>query len=114
MHLTLDLTRLSPELRQSVVKSIHHEDRARYALGVLDQLRLKRLYDQAAEPGWNTDLGRTSMIVSAGQYQEAINQYGEKCWADPDFAPWLRKRDPVFRVRDVPTKVQSGWTPKSL
>lgn len=112
-ELSLNLAQLHPDVRQSLIKGLVHEDRARHALGVIEQLRLKKMMDAAAQPGFNREIGRTSMVISTGQYQAAQQQYGELCFADPDFGKFLLKKHDDFRVKDVGTRIQSGWTPAS-
>lgn len=112
MQLSVNLTHLPIETRQSVAKSIRHEDRARHVLGVIEQLKLKKLADQIAVAGFNNDVGRNNMVISPGQYQAAQELYGERCWADPDFAKFILKNHPEFRVKDVGTRIQSGFTGK--
>lgn len=111
--ISINLSNVHPEVRQTIVKGLQHEDRARHALGVIEQLRLKRMMDAAAVPGFNREIGRTSMIISPGQYQAAQRVYGELCFADPDFGKFLLKQNEEMRVKDVGTRVQSGWTPAS-
>jgi hypothetical protein len=110
MQLSVNLSHLPIETRRAVVKGIRHEDRARHVLGLVEQLKLKRLADQIVQPGFNNDVGRTAMIVSPGQYQAAQMIYGERCWADPEFSKFLLKHHPEFRVKDVGTRIQSGYT----
>lgn len=109
-ELTLNLQGLPPHIAQRVIHTIKREDAAAYALGVIEQRRLKQFYDQAAVPGMNTNLGRQNMVMSQGMRLQAYRQFGQMCFADPEFAPWLLKRDDVFRVKDVGTKIQSGFT----
>ena len=111
MQITLNLSGLHPATRQSLCNGLQHEDRARHALGVLEQLRLKKLIDHAAVPGFNTNIGRTSMCMSPDQVQRAKEIYGERCFADPAFGKFLVKQHPEFGVKDVGTRIQSGWTP---
>lgn len=113
MQLSINLAKVHPAVRQSIIKGLQHEDRARHALGVVEQLRMKRMMDQVVQPGFNTEIGRSSMIISEDQYQRAQSLYGELCFADPEFGKWLLKMNPEFCVKDVGTRVQSGWTPAS-
>lgn len=108
--LTVNLANVRPEVRHAVLRNLKHEDAAAYALGVIDQIRLKKFYDLHAVPGMNTDIGRQNMVISHGQRLAAYRKYGQMCFADPEFAPWLLKKDDIFRVKDVGTKIQSGFT----
>lgn len=110
MDLTINLANLPLAVRQSVCRGLQYEDRARHALGQLEQLRMKRLLDQVAVAGFNTDIGRTTMCISEDQADRARRVYGQLCFADPDFGKWLLRQNPEFRVKDVGTRVQSGWT----
>lgn len=110
MELTMSLKGLPPAVAQGIIKTIRREDAAQYALGVIEQRKLKKLYDQLAAPGFNTDLGRQNMVMSPSQRQEAMRMYGQLCFADPDFAKFLLKHHEEFRVKDVGTRVQSGFT----
>lgn len=112
MQFSVNLSHVEPEVRQRIVKGLRHEDKARHDLGVIEQLRLKQLHDQYVTPGFNKEIGRTSMIISPGQYQAAMNTYGQMCFADPDFGKFLLKHHAEFRVKDVGTRVQSGYTGK--
>ncbi len=113
MQFTMSLERLDAGTRNSVLRGIQDEDKARHALGVLEQIRLKKLADALMIPGANTEIGRTSMILSPDQYQRAMNRYGELCWADPAFGRWMLKQHSDMRVKDVGTRVQSGYTGES-
>lgn len=115
MDFTVDLSKLPPAVAQRVIKKIRHEDRARFDLDLLEQRRLKQLHDELAQPGWNTNMGRQTMCITPGQWQAFMQVYGQRCWADPDFAKWVLKQEQHadFRVKDVGTKIQSGYTGKT-
>lgn len=113
MELSVNLAGLPPHIAQRVIKTVRSEDAAAYLLGVLEQRKLKQFYENNAVPGMNTDFGRQTMVMSEGQRLAAYRQYGQMCFADPDFAPWLLKKNEDFRVKDVGTKIQSGWTANS-
>ena len=110
MELTINLSQLPPATAHAVIKGLQHEDKAKHDLGVLEQLKLKRMMDQAMAPGMNTNLGRASMILSPAQRAMACRLYGDKCFADPDFSKFLLKHHPEFRIRDCGTRIQSGYT----
>lgn len=112
MELSIDLSGLDVATAQGVIKGLNHEDKARHDLGVIEQLRLKKLADDLAQPGFNNGLGRTVMVLSPEQAAMARRIYGELCFADPDFSKFLLKNHPEFRVKDVGTKVQIGYTGK--
>lgn len=110
MNFSLSLRGLPPGVAQAVIKTIRHEDAAQYALGVIEQRKLKKLYDDLAVPGFNTDLGRQTMCLSRSQWYEAMRIYGQNCFQDPEFARFLLKQHEEMRVKDVGTRVQSGFT----
>jgi hypothetical protein len=112
MDLTVDLSRLHPAVAQGIIGHLQHEDRARHALGLVEQYRLKRLYDEMAVPGMNTRLGRTTMVRSRDQWIRFMQKYGQLCWADPEFSPFVLKHHPDMRVKDVGERIQSGYTGK--
>lgn len=111
-ELTFNLQGLPPHIAKRVIATIRSEDAAAYALGVIEQRRLKQWYDNAAVAGLNTDIGRQNMVMSHGQRLAAYRQYGQMCFADPDFAPFLLRKHEDYRVKDVGTRVQSGFTGK--
>ena len=113
MDFTVNLGRLTPDVARKVRAGFEYEDVARYKLGVLEQLRLKRLHDSLPQLG--TALGgelRQRLVLSQDQWNRVLRRYGQKCMADPDFAPWLAKQNPDFTVPDRRTKIQTGWSPK--
>ena len=110
MELSINLGGLHPDVARGVIRGLQHEDKARHDLGVLEQLRLKKLMDAVAEPGFNTDIGPAIMVLSPEQAAAARRIYGDRCFADPDFGKFLLRQNPEFRVKDVGTRVQSGWT----
>ena len=112
MELTINLSGLHPATARGVIKGLQHEDKARHDLGVLEQVRLKKFMDAVAQPGFNTEVGRTVMVLSPEQREAAYRIYGQMCFADPDFSKYLLKQNPEFRVKDVGTKIQSGYTGK--
>ena len=109
---TVNLSALTPELARTVQAGFEHEDVAKYKLGLIEQARLKAMADQLAVPGMNNDLGRHQMVLSRNQWLQCLRQYGQLCFADPNFAPWLLRKNEDFRVKDVGTRVQSGYTGK--
>jgi len=115
MQFTVDLTGLNPAVAQGIIKGLHHEDRARHALGLVRQRRMAQLL--AHNPHAMTGRGelRQNMILDETQWQAFMQVYGQKCWADPDFGKWVLKQDQHadLRVKDTGTRIQSGWTPPS-
>lgn len=110
---TLDLTGLHPAVAQGVIRGLHFEDRARYAMGLIEQRRLKQLADKmAVAGGFNNEVGRMSMVTSEDQAFRIRRKYGQLCFLDPDFGKWLLKKPEGedMKVRDVRTKIQTGWT----
>ena len=55
-------------------------------------------------------VGGRQAYAQAAQRLAATRQYGDLCFADPDFAKFLLKHHPDFRVKDCGTKIQSGYT----
>lgn len=106
----MNLSKLPPHLARSIIQTIKREDAAQYALGVIEQRKLKKWHDQFAVPGFNTDLGRQTMCLSRSQWYEALRIYGQNCFQDPEFAKFLLKYHEDMRVKDVGTKIQSGYT----
>jgi hypothetical protein len=113
MELTLNLSGLRPDVAQSLIKGLKHEDKAQHDLGVIEQVKLKQFMDTAMQPGANTNIGRACLVMSEGQRLAAMRLHGQRCFQDPDFSAWLAKNNPEFRVKDVGTKIVSGWTPQS-
>ena len=111
MQLTADLTGLTPAVRQQLIKKLAHEDKARHDLGVIEQRRMAQRYQNLPIGSFKAELGPAQMILSQDQWQRAMQKYGETCWQDPDFTPWLLKRNEDMRVRQTGTKIQVGWTP---
>lgn len=109
---TVNLAALTPELARSVRAGFEFEDVVKYRLGLVEQARLKQLADRLAVPGMNTDLGRHDLVLSRNQWLQCLRRYGTQCFADPEFAPWLKKTNEDFRVKDVGTRIQSGFTGK--
>lgn len=110
MQLTADLSGLNPETRQRVVRHLAHEDKARYDLGVIEQRRMAQMYQNLPVGSFKAELGPAQMILSQDQWMRAMQKYGERCWQDPDFTPWLLKKNEDMRVRQSATKIQVGWT----
>lgn len=112
MDFTVDLSGMPPAVANQVIRKIRHSDRARFELDLLEQRKLKQLHDEVVAPGWNTNIGRQTMCITPGQWAAFMKVYGQKCWADPEFAPWVLKQDQHadFRVKDVGTRIQSGYT----
>ena len=110
MQLTTDLSRLGPETRAAIVKRLQREDQARYAIGVIEQARLKQVQDAAGIGSYKSEIGPPQMVMSQDQWQRAMQRYGQYIFMDPDFVPWLLKKNEDMRVKRIGTKVQVGWT----
>lgn len=113
MQMVVNLGQLPPLVRHQVMTTLHHEDAAAHALGMAEQIELKKLMDDLAQPGFNREL-RSSMILSRGQWL-AANRLAEQSGtllSDPDFSKWLFKKHDAMRVKDVGTRIQSGFTGK--
>lgn len=110
MQFSADLSGLEPQTRQAVIKKLRHEDRARYELGVIEQIRMKRMYDSVVKTGAFNECGPATMILSQDQYQRAMAQHGQLCFMDPNFAPWLLKNNDDMRVKSAGTRIQVGWS----
>lgn len=113
MQFTTDLSGLAPEVRQQVIRKLQHSDRARYDVGVANQLRLKKFHDQVVQPGAFNEVGPMQMVIGSDQYQRALQTYGQLCFMDPDFVPFLLRKHEDMRVKSVGTRIQSGWTAAS-
>lgn len=113
MQLTADLSQLHPEVRRRIVKNVQHEDAAQYALGAVEQAKLKKFYDAIAVPGFSKkDIGPLHFVISDDQAARARAVYGELCFMDPDFVKFLKKHHEDMRVREVGTRIQSGYSRK--
>lgn len=110
MQLTTDLSGLHPETRQQLIKRLAHEDAARYALGAVDQIRLKRYHDAVVKTGAFNEMGPVQMVISQDQYTRAMEKYGPLCFMDPDFVPFLLRKNDDMRVKQAGTRIQSGYT----
>lgn len=112
MDFTVDLSQLPPEVAGRVIRKIQHEDRARFDLELLEQRRAKKFLDRVVRPGFNNELGRQSLFMMPTQVHAFRQLYGQLCWADPDFAPWVARQEQHkdFVVPDVGTKIQIGYT----
>lgn len=111
MQLTTDLSGLRPEVRGALIRRLQRDDAARYAVGAADQLRLKNYHDAVVKAGAFNELGPVQMVISRDQYVRAMEKYGPLCFMDPNFVPWLLKRNEDMRVKQAGTRIQSGWTP---
>lgn len=114
MQLTADLSALKPEVRNRLIHRLQREDEARYAIGVTEQIRMKKLRDEMVKTGAYNEVGPMTFIASDDQYQRAMHRYGQLCFMDPDFVPWLLKHNEDMRVKNVGTRIQSGYTKRSL
>lgn len=114
MDFSVDLSQLPPEVANRVIRKIQHADRAQFELERIEQIRTKQWLDRVVVPGWNNQMGRQNMFIMPTQVDAIRRLHGPLCWADPDFAPWVLKQDQHadFRVRDVGTRIQSGYTGK--
>lgn len=114
MDFTVNLSGVHPDVARGIVTHLRHEDRARHALGLVEQRRLKQAHDQVVGPGFNTNIGRQNMVLSQDQWRRFMQLYGQLCWSDPEFSKWVLKQDQHadLRVKDVGTRIQSGFTGK--
>lgn len=110
MQFTTDISGLPSEVRLALMREYANEDQVRYATGAVEQLRAKRLADAAAVTGMNQEFGRRQMVLSPDQWNRCMTRYGQKCFMDGDFVPFLLRRHDDFRVKDVGTRPQSGYT----
>jgi hypothetical protein len=109
MQLTADLSQVPPDVRNAVIRKLAHEDKARCDLGVLEQRRMKQMHDRAGIGSYKKEIGPAQMILSQDQWQRAMARYGNLIFMDPEFTPWLLKKNEDMRVRDVGTKIQVGY-----
>jgi hypothetical protein len=112
MQLTTDLSLLTPEVRNALVRKLQHADKARYDIGLVEQAQMKQFHDRAGIGSYKQEIGPAQMIMSRDQWQRAMQRYGEKIFMDEQFVPWLLKKNPDMRVKQVGTKIQSGYTGK--
>ena len=110
MQLTVDLSGVRPDARHQFVKDVVHEDKARYALGLIEQRKLKQHADAIGKAKFAGEF-RPQVVMSADQWKRTMNQYGELCMSDPDFMPWFLKKDENrdLRVKDPGSKIMVGW-----
>lgn len=111
MDFTVNLSKLPPAAAHAVIKGLQHEDRARYAIGRAEQLRLKRFHDAVPNVALGGEL-RQTLCISEDQWLRLMQRYGQLCLADPDFGKFLYRNHDDFRVPDRPTRIQSGYTGK--
>lgn len=109
MQLTADLSQLPPETRNALIRKLQHADKASHDLGVVEQTRMKQLYDRGGSDAYKAELGPAQMVLSQDQYQRAMAKYGPLCFMDADFAPWLLKQNEDMRVKYVSKKIQVGF-----
>jgi hypothetical protein len=115
--LTFDLSGLTLEARERVIKHLHHEDAAKLALAQVRQAQIAQFVRDVVRPGMCTGLlgkiGRMTDCIDPGILQQCAAQFGhETAYQDPEFRPWLRKRYEAVAVPDVRTTVGVGWTPE--
>ena len=86
MQLTTDLSGLGAEVRGALIKRLQHADQARYALGIIEQRRMKQHHDSAGIGTYKSEIGPARMVLS-GAPQER-----QKFWRALTAAPQLRQR----------------------
>lgn len=111
MQLTVDLSGVRPEARHQFVKDVVHEDKAKYALGLIEQRRLAQRAEAIAKAKYQGEF-RAQAVMSEDQWKRTMNDYGQLCMMDPDFMPWLLKREEGrdMRIADPGSKIMIGWT----
>ena len=113
MQLTADLSQLAPDVRSALVRKLAHEDKARYDLGVIEQRRLAQLYAKLPRGAFKDHIGPAQFVASHDQWHRAMiasDELKERVWQDPDFVPWLLKKNEDMRVRQTGTRIQVGYT----
>lgn len=112
--ITHDLSRLPLDTRQRIVKRLQDEDCARRALAEVEQAKVKRFYDDNVSPG-TTKSGFGPVSAAIVPYFQGYlrRKYGDTCFQDDDFFKWVLKQEERFRVREVGTKVQVGYSAQS-
>lgn len=103
---------LAPEVRRKLISQVRDAGAVRHHLGLIRQRQMAQLLRN--NPHLCTGRGelRQNMILDDTQWQAFMEVYGQRCWSDPDFRPWLQKQDAhrdLF-VPDKGTKIQSGYT----
>lgn len=117
MQFTVDLSGVSPAVRDRIVKHVQHEDVAAYHLACIEQAKAKQLLDQSYAGsgriiGVKEGIGPMTGIMHVGIRNWLAAKYGTRTvYSDPDFMPWIRKKDEAFRGLDGRSKIGVGWTP---
>ena len=109
MQLTADLSQLNPEVRKALIRRLQFEDKAQFDLGVVEQRRMAKLYANAPVGTFKEQLGPAQFIMSQDQWQRAMQRYGQHIFLDPEFVPWLQKKNEDMRVPQRGTKIQVGY-----
>jgi hypothetical protein len=80
----------------------HH---VRVALGMEEQVRIKREMDRADVVFARGGLGERKMCVSTKLYWEMVRQYGQDCWRDGGFRKDMGRHHPEMLVKARSRKV---------
>ena len=113
MQLTVDLSKVHPEVRQRIIQNCEREDLAQQAVAWAEQARMAQFYRDAMIPGAvKPGVGPLQSIMHVALKNLLAAHYGhETVWQDPDFMKFILKKHEEFRVPEVRTKISAGWTP---
>jgi hypothetical protein len=111
MQLTCDLSGLAPEVRRQIIHNCEREDLAQQAIAWSEQARITKFYQDAAVVGTTKEsVGPMTSVMHIALKQLLAAHYGHQTvYQDPDFMKFIMKKHDCFRVREMPTRIQSGY-----
>jgi len=108
---TTDLSHLPHDLRISIREKLGNEEAARLAVAKANQIRMQKIYSDAAQPGTTKDgFGPCTMIMDRGLAAQYRLMFGERCFEDQEWVKWMLRQSPEMKVRAVGTKIQVGYS----
>lgn len=112
MQLTCDLSGLHPQVRRRIIQTCEREDCAQQAIAWAEQSRLAKFYQDAAVVGTTkSGIGPMTGVIHVALKQLLAAHYGHATvYQDPDFMKFILKKHEAFRVPEVGTRIQSGYT----
>lgn len=113
VDISIGISQLDPLTQQRIISGLKDADRAKHALGLISQKRMIAAANRLAEARQlHTANNRQTLVVDQDQWVRFMIVYGQRCWADPDFAKWVMKQEihKDMVVKDTGTKIQSGYT----
>lgn len=109
--LTCNLSQLDPAVRERVLKHLQHEDAAAYALARVEQAKISKFYQENVRAGTTKNgIGPLNFVIHPYLRNQLSAEYGPSIWQDVAFVEWLKKHHDCFRVPEVGTKIQVGYT----